>query len=70
VTHDICVAMQNMAISLDNSSRALREGALREVFDGPVPVPSDTDWEPSEDCDDYCDPHFEDPYDMDTDNGC
>jgi hypothetical protein len=67
VTHDVCVAMQNMAISLDHSARA-----FHEVFDGPVGVPSDLgpDWCWPEDSDDYCDPRFDDPYDMDTDNEC
>jgi hypothetical protein len=37
-----------------------------------VGVPSDLgpDWCWSEDYDDYCDPRFNDPNDMDTDNEC
>jgi hypothetical protein len=65
VTCDVCVAMQNMAISLDNSAHA-----LCEVFDRPMPVPSGTNREPSEDSDDYCDPRFGDPYYINTDNEC
>jgi hypothetical protein len=67
VTHDACVAMQNMAISLENCARA-----FHEVFGGLVGVPSDLgpDWCWSEDSDDYCDPRFNDPNDMDTDNEC
>jgi hypothetical protein len=57
--------MQNMAISLDNSVHA-----FREVFDGPMLVPSGTNWCWSKDSNDYCDPRFDDPYDMDTDNEC
>jgi hypothetical protein len=57
--------MQNMAISLDNSVHA-----FHEVFDGPMLVPSGTNWCWSEDSNDYCDPRFDDPYDMDTDNEC
>jgi hypothetical protein len=47
VTHDVCVTMQNMVISLDNNART-----FREVFDGPVHVPSGTDWCWSKDSDD------------------
>jgi hypothetical protein len=65
VTHDVCVAMQNIAISLDNSARA-----FHEVFDGIVLVPSGTNWYWSEDSDNYCDPRFDDPYDMNTNNEC
>jgi hypothetical protein len=65
VTCDVCVAMQDMANSLDKSAHA-----LREVIDGPVHVPSGIDWEPSEDSDDYCGPHFDDPYDIDTNIEC
>jgi hypothetical protein len=71
VSHDVCVTMQNMDISLEKN-----DGTLHEIYSGQATTPLNySDYpsdflEGSKDSDDRCDPRFDDPYYLDTDNEC
>jgi hypothetical protein len=75
VSHDVCVTMQNMASSLEETA-----GTLYEIYSGQTSTPADYSDYPSNflECsndfddgsDDRPDPRFDDPYYLDTDNKC